>query len=72
MLSPLQAEQQLHLIEAVSVPNMKPDAVGKLVSRLGRRARREKPQSVAEQLMGAMKVVHEPKKEPDGRRAGKS
>lgn len=68
MLTPLKAEQQLLLIEAVAVPNMKPDAAGRLISRLGRQARREKPPSVAEQLMKAMPVVYEPTpKEPDGR-----
>jgi len=66
MLAPLQAEHQLRTIESVSVPKMKPDAANKLIDKLGRRARREKPRSGAEQLMGAMKVVQEPKKkEPD-------
>lgn len=63
MLLPLKAERQLRQIEAVSVPHMKPDAVGRLMGRLGRQARREKPPSITEQLMGAMPVVYEPTKE---------
>jgi hypothetical protein len=67
MLAPLKAEQQLLTIEAVSVPHMKPDAVGRLLGRLGRRARREPPKPVAAQLMEHMKVNYVPtKKVTDG------
>ena len=63
MLGPLKAERQLQQIEAVSVPHMKRDAVGRLLGRLSRLARRERPKSVSEQLMEHMNVVYEPKKE---------
>lgn len=69
MLAPLQAERQLHGIEVVSVPHMTEQARSGLFNRLIRRARREKPKPVAQQLMEHMKVVHTPTppKEPDGR-----
>lgn len=60
MLAPLQAERQLLAIEVISVPHMKQDAIGRLLGRLQRRARRERPKTVAEQLMGAMKVNYVP------------
>jgi len=69
MLGPLQAERQIQMIEAVSVPHMKSESVGQLMKRLFRIARREKPKPVSQQLMEHMKVVYTPApvKEPDGR-----
>jgi hypothetical protein len=64
MLPALAAEQQLRTIEAVSVPHMKQEAVGRLVGRLGRQARRERPKAVSEQLMEAMQVVYTPAPTP--------
>ena len=63
MLSSLQASRQLQQIEAVSIPHMKQDAVSKVIRRLQRRVRREKPKPVSSQLMEHMNVVYEPKKE---------
>lgn len=69
MLGPLTAGRQLLAIEAASVPRMKADAATQVISRYRRRYSREKPKSVAEQLMASMKVKLVPKqqKEPDER-----
>lgn len=68
MLGPLTAGRQLLAIEAASVPHYKSDAAAKVIGRYRRRYTREKPKSVSEQLMAAMKVQYVPKqKEPDER-----
>ena len=64
MLAPLKAEQQLRQIEAVSVPHMKQDAAQSLIRRLARRISRERPKTVAEQLMAHMKVNYVPTPTP--------
>lgn len=65
MLGPIQAGQQLLAIEASSVPHMKQDAATQVVARLRKRFARERRRSVAEQLMGAMKVQYVPKAKDD-------
>lgn len=52
------------MIEAVSVPHMPQAAVGRLLGRLDRQARRERPKAVSEQLMEAMNVVYTPAPTP--------
>lgn len=66
MLGPLTAGRQLLAIEAASVPHMKPEDARAVIARYRRRFSRERPKSVAEQLMASMRVVQVPKqKEPD-------
>lgn len=63
MLPELEAERQLRAIEAASVPHMTPSSRMNILTRWGRRGRREKPQSAAEELAKLpIRVIQVPKK----------